>query len=48
MIKDQEIVVTPKMVEAGATTFRRFINTDRYDPIYEVEEIVTFIFAAGG
>jgi len=45
-IAQDDIEVTPKMVEVGTAVFRKFINTDRYDPVYDVEEIVAFIFSA--
>ena len=34
------------MIDAGVAEFENHVNTDRYDPIYPIDEIVTFIYLA--
>jgi len=40
------IKITKEMLNAGSAEFHKYINTDHYDPVYSVDEIVAFIYQA--
>ena len=45
-IAQEEIKVTPKMIEAGVAEFRNYVDVEHCEPIYPVEQIVATIFLA--